>query len=589
MHRSLLLFAALVLSAGASARQLTPDESLARFRAEAPAVHRGPSAAPQQYALVYTSTSAIGNSLYVFNAPQNGGFVVLSADDAAPALLGYTDGGGFNADDIPCGLRYWMDCMDADIAAVAAEASGGGWAARQKAPTHRAPRQAVAPLSDVLWAQDSPYCDDCPTIASSLWGSSRRAQAGCVAVAMAQVMYRYKWPQQGTGSHSYTNLIDGKTYSVDFSKATYNWDRLVFAYGSYSSDGTNYNASNYADFYEEMEVSKLMFHCGVAVDMQYDHPKSGSGTDMEKAVDALRDYFSYDAGVHINKRFDRGDGQAWTDADWEELIYTELAAGHPVIYGGKVQSGGAHAFVIDGYSADGLFHINWGWEGIDNGYFALSGSDPLHVSTQPSGYTFYQRCITGITPQGYVPVEPVDPTPDPEPEAAAAEVVYSISPAAYSGLYFTTTEVADNAKTTYSLAAVPEYFRIMALDGGFVLQSVKTGKYVGHNEINTWDFSDKASTWLIAGFEPADVADNSALRPVTATLLTSAGKGFGCDAYEAGKGVFTDKLAEDWVIVPQTYSGDAVGLLAHMVERLHKAKCRLEDVRAVEASVLKKP
>lgn len=105
------------------------------------------------------------------------------------------------------------------------------------------------------------------------------------------------------GSHSYTNLIDGKTYSVDFSKATYNWDRLVFAYGSYSSDGTNYNASNYADFYEEMEVSKLMFHCGVAVDMQYDYPKSGSGTDMEKAVDALRDYFSYDAGqgVYTNK------------------------------------------------------------------------------------------------------------------------------------------------------------------------------------------------------------------------------------------------------------------------------------------------
>lgn len=594
MNRSLLLLAALALGATASARQLSPAESLARFRAEAPAARRAQGAAAEQYALAYTSTTSAGPALYVFNSPASQGFVVLSADDAAPALLGYTDSGTFSTDALPDGLRYWMDCMSADVAAAAAADGVQSRTDAAVAAPHRVPRQAVAPLSDVLWAQDSPYCDDCPGFYDESYGRNRRAQAGCVAVAMAQVMYRYKWPKQGTGSHSYTNIIDGKTYSVDFSRATYNWDRLAFTYGSYSPDGNKYVSGGSTDIYEELEVAKLMYHCGVAVDMQYDHPKLGSGTDMEKAVGALRDYFGYDPGVHINKRFDCGDGTAWADADWEDLVYAELAAGRPVIYGGQVPGGGAHAFVVDGCSSAGLFHINWGWEGIDNGYFALSGSNPLRPTTQPSGYTFYQRCITGIKPLGSEPVdpdpEPVDPTPgpDPEPEVDVVEVVFSISPATQPALFFTTTEVADHELTTYSLAAAPEYFRIAATDGGFSLQSVKTGKYVGHNIVNTWDFSDDLTAWTIADFELPAVADAASLLPLTTTLYATTGKGFGCDDYAAGKGVFTDKPAVQWVITPHAYSGDAVGLLTHMVQRALATKCSLGDVRAVEASVLRK-
>lgn len=45
------------------------------------------------------------------------------------------------------------------------------------------------------------------------------------------------------------------------------------------------------------------------------------------------------------------------------MIREELDAGYPLSYGGQ-SSGGGHAFVCDGYDAQGFFHINWGWEVI---------------------------------------------------------------------------------------------------------------------------------------------------------------------------------------------------------------------------------
>ena len=61
----------------------------------------------------------------------------------------------------------------------------------------------------------------------------------------------------------------------------------------------------------------------------------------------------------------------WFDLiSWENMIYSDLKAGHPVYYDGVNGSNtGAHAFVVDGYSSDGFFHLNWGWGGMSNGYF----------------------------------------------------------------------------------------------------------------------------------------------------------------------------------------------------------------------------
>ncbi len=109
-------------------------------------------------------------------------------------------------------------------------------------------------------------------------------------------------------------------------------------------------------------------------------------------------------------------------------------------------------------------------------------------------------------------------------------------------LYFSTTEVPDNSVTTYSLAAEPEYFTFTATeDGGYVLQSTSTGKYVGHGVISSWDFSDDVSTWYIADLEGNPT-----------TILKNASQGFGVDNAEAGKGVYTDKSGQYWVIEAKT-------------------------------------
>lgn len=120
----------------------------------------------------------------------------------------------------------------------------------------------------------------------------------------------------------------------------------------------------------------------------------------------------------------------------------------------------------------------------------------------------------------------------PEPLVAAIRL------AAFDNLYFSTTEVADNAVTTYSLSNEPEYFTFTPTeDGGYILQSTSTDKYVGHSVLNSWDFSDDASTWYIDNLEGEPTA-----------ILKNGSEGFGVDSYAAGKGVFTNKMGFRWVI-----------------------------------------
>ncbi len=114
-------------------------------------------------------------------------------------------------------------------------------------------------------------------------------------------------------------------------------------------------------------------------------------------------------------------------------------------------------------------------------------------------------------------------------------------------LYFSTTEVPDNDITTYSLAAEPEYFTFTPTeDGGFVLQSESTGKYVGHSVANSWDFTDDPSTWYIADLEGNPTEIRKIKSPETKKAC------FGINGAFAGAGVFTDKDNQLWVVEAKT-------------------------------------
>ena len=142
---------------------------------------------------------------------------------------------------------------------------------------------------------------------------------------------------------------------------------------------------------ETKALSTLAYHAGVAVEMMY--APRGSGSHMPYVVRALRDHFRYDKRVSFKSRVN------YTQASWEQLLRSELTAACPVVYSGYGRGG--HAFVCDGYDAEGLFHINWGWGGMSDGYFNLNYLVPSDLGIgggAGGGYSLGQGAVIGIMP-----------------------------------------------------------------------------------------------------------------------------------------------------------------------------------------------
>ena len=209
---------------------------------------------------------------------------------------------------------------------------------------------AVSPLIQTTWNQDTYYNQSCPADAN---GPDGHVYTGCVATAMAQIIRYWQWPNQGFNSHSYEHSTYG-ALSVDFSTATYNYSNMPNSLSSSSSST------------QKTAVAKLMYHCGVAVDMDYG--TNGSAAYSMNVPYALYNYFAYaDNGTYVFK-------SDYSDNDWVNLIKQELNNARPVYYSGN--GNGGHAFICDGYTNSGHYHFNWGGGGYNDGYFALSALTP---------------------------------------------------------------------------------------------------------------------------------------------------------------------------------------------------------------------
>lgn len=314
--------------------------------------------------------SAVSNPpFFIYNIGDRQGFVIVSGEDATKTILGYADEGAFRTDNMPDNLRNWLNFYQQEIEAVRAASS----TVTSEVSTAATGTTVVAPLlGDVKWNQTDPYNLLCPLEVSS----STHALAGCVAIAMAQIMKYHRWPLTGTGSHSYTDANFG-AQSVDFSKTTYDWDHML---GTYTSTVTTT---------QESAVSTLIYHCGVAVDMAYS--TEGSSSTISKAAEALVNHFGYDAEL---QRYER---PYYSSEEWNSLIKNELNKAQPVYFSAS-SDGGGHAFVCDGYDSNNLFHINWGWGGASNGYFelsSLSSNNPGIVGAAPE-FCYFQSILANI-------------------------------------------------------------------------------------------------------------------------------------------------------------------------------------------------
>ena len=329
------------------------------------------------------------SGLYVFNVNNDGGFVIVSNDDVAVPILGYSDSGTLDPDNMPDNMRAWLQGY-ADEIAWAKEHHIAKVDASSTPRINRALKAPIGPLLNTTWNQDEPYNNYTPYygvsngiyVYSTTGGTGySHCATGCVATAMAQVMKYHKWPTEATAEiPSYKWKNKGSNLSK-LTPTTFNWGKMLNSYdGIYEQD-------------EADAVATLMKYCGYSVQMNYGK-ESSSNTDM--VASALKAYFDYNSETtkFVSRSF-------YTYANWIELIYHELANDRPVVYGGQ-SSGGGHEFVCDGYQGEDYFHINWGWGGTSDDYFKLSALNPytqgIGGSSSNDGFHYGQDAVIGIQP-----------------------------------------------------------------------------------------------------------------------------------------------------------------------------------------------
>lgn len=366
-----LLFLTLFLSASAAPRskQALKQAALAILNQRHNSRGMGAPALPRGDLKLLEHNDAF--SVYGY---KTGGFAIMGNDDLVPEVIGYSDRDF--ATDKNANFKWYLETAEKVINAVVAS----GHKMTVVAPDASKYQPAVAPMVTCHWGQESPYNDLCPIGTSSGtggwqgYGGTGRCVTGCVATAMAQVLYYHKWPASGQGEHSVRVKQasgDPITVTVDFSQSNYEWDKML----------DYYNAGYTAE--QGHAVAKLMLDCGVASDMEY--ATDGSGTYTDHARDGLVRNFGYPETL----RFVERDG--YSEADWMDMVFNELSNDRPIIYGGVDTFNGGHEFVICGYDAQGRVYVNWGWDGSSEGYYDIA-------LLNPDSYAFsaYQDMIIGI-------------------------------------------------------------------------------------------------------------------------------------------------------------------------------------------------
>ena len=327
---------------------------------------------------------------YVFNAQDGKGFVIVSGDDRTSEILGYSTTTSFDINNMSENIRSFMDGMAQEISLL----DKYHVKKTAKVPSKMEARTPVAPLVETLWDQDAPYSDLCPKDPYSTTGEN--LVTGCVATAMAQAMYKYKWPNE------VMNTMNSYSCRVHENEAKYGSNK----YKTVSVDGvpagakidwanieTTYSASTSAE--KKKAVAELMAYVGRSVKMQYDRAiNGGSGTTAYSIAPAFNKYFNYNASFILREDYNL--------ADFETRIYNEVAAGRPVVFCGQ-STGGGHCFVLDGYDGKGYFHVNWGWGGSSNGYFKVAILNPentagIGASSTSDGYGMGQNAVIGLSP-----------------------------------------------------------------------------------------------------------------------------------------------------------------------------------------------
>ena len=331
---------------------------------------------------------------YVFNVSDDGGYVIVSGDDRTEPILGYVEQGTYDPENIPENMRSWLQLYADQIKYIIDNNIDPNSPVLKKRNKVQGTKHSVPELLTTRWNQGSPYNILCPKYYKKEDGTQHYPATGCTATAMAQVMYFYKYPEKTkaiipahSNTYTYTDAADGnKTKSTTVTakaiprNTVIDWDNMCDTYSWIDINHANA---------QDTAVAQLMLMCGQSVNMGWG-PSSGANFSAEAYIN----YFGYDNSCYVGERYD------YSIDDWFDMLYNEIEQGYPVLFSG-FSSGGGHAFVLDGFDGDNLFHLNWGWGGGSNGWFLVGILNPgdksgIGASSSSDGYSMGQRALFNL-------------------------------------------------------------------------------------------------------------------------------------------------------------------------------------------------
>ena len=301
---------------------------------------------------VVSKLDNLHQAFYVFNDEHNKRFVIVSGDERQERVLGYSENGTFSPEDIPCCMAFMLREYSREYDYLSTKSFSPSDVEKEPESSERRAPAYYNCILETKWGQSAPFNNLC-----------NGKVAGCVAVAMAQIMYKHKYPS----SYSWSNML--KTYQTN----------------GYTTTQAN-------------AVAKLIRDCGISVNMDY-----GTDASSAKSCDAawaLAHKFGYNPNIKTYKR------NCFPQSKWEQIILEELSQDRPIFYSGNNESGNSgHAFVLDGYDGNGFYHFNWGWSGSgvnpnygNESYFKLTSLTPK-VGNDIEDFTYDQFMVCQISPQ----------------------------------------------------------------------------------------------------------------------------------------------------------------------------------------------
>ena len=383
MKKLLFLLLAFMSTIAVNAEQVSRQQALQKAQQFMPGKQFG-----EARSFARTGSPVDKEPFYIFNAEGKNGFVIISGDDRTPSILGYAEQGSLEEDQMPDNMKWWLDNLARQIEALGTSLKPANVTSTRSGMT------AIAPLIQTEWNQGAPYNYMCPDgdyrdKGDDGYDATNLCVTGCVATAMAQVLYYWKWPNQCAAIDSYgLGYYDENWNFVETNRVkgipatTFKWNVMKTKYG-YQETGEAADA-----------VAELMRYCGQAVRMGYGVGASGANLSPSD----LASVFNYSTNI---RELDR---DSYTTAQWEALVYGELSAEHPrpVLYSGRTSGNAGHQFIIDGYDGNGLFHMNWGW-GYSGSYSVLSLADPntehgIGGSSNNGAFQYEQDALFGVKP-----------------------------------------------------------------------------------------------------------------------------------------------------------------------------------------------